>query len=435
MQVETKNEKECIVEVTVKVDAEEIKGANQKVVTMFVRNGTIPGFRRGKAPTARIKQYYATEIANETKREVYQQFWPKAQEEAKLETINTLGIKEITCSEEAGATFTVAVEVKPQFDLPKYTKLAIKEAKMDVSKEQVEEQIENERTMFAKYEDAKDGDKIEDGDFVQINYTGVKDIKDKTPLIEIAPEAKAVASGKDFWTQVEEGRFVPEILEALKGMTKGEKKDDIKVKFPKDNAPEALKGLKASYEVEVVSFRKRVKPDDAELLKKVEKDSMDAYKADVKARLEKEAEAAAAEARNNQAIELLLKKADFEVPNSLVQRQMEQYLSDFAQRAQQMGITGDYIAKNKEKIVGDARTNAIKQVRLSYILLAIATAENLTGDDEAVKAALEKLAANYNGKVTADELRANLEKQGQLELYREQVRAERALKFVVDNAK
>ena len=113
--------------------------------------------------------------------------------------------------------------------------------------------------------------------------------------------------------------------------------------------------------------------------------------------MEKDAVAAEAENLRNQAIELLLKKADFEVPPSLVRRQTSSYLEDLAQRAQYTGMTAEYIEKNRDKILADAEANAVRQVRLSYILLGIAKAENIEATDADVNAGLEKMAAGSNG--------------------------------------
>ena len=153
----------------------------------------------------------------------------------------------------------------------------------------------------------------------------------------------------------------------------------------------------------------------------------------IREQMEKDAVAAELEARKNQAIEALLKKCDFDVPPSLVQRQVQSYLEDLAQRAQYSGMSADYIEQNREQILADAETNATRQVRLSYILLGIAKAENLEVTDADVTAGIEKI-ANANGK-SADEVRKQMEEHEHIDLYKEQLRAEKALDFVLAEAK
>ncbi len=109
---------------------------------------------------------------------------------------------------------------------------------------------------------------------------------------------------------------------------------------------------------------------------------MDKLRADIRERLEKQATEAEVENRKNQAIELLLKKTDFDVPPSLVQRQTEAFLGQLAQQMQYAGVTSDYIEQNREKILKDATDRAEKQVRLSYILLDIADAEKIEVDEK-----------------------------------------------------
>ena len=174
-------------------------------------------------------------------------------------------------------------------------------------------------------------------------------------------------------------------------------------------------------------------PDDETFVKDAKAENMDALRKQFREQMEKDAAAAEVEARKNQAIELLLKKSDFDVPPSLVQRQVQSYLQDLAQRAQYSGMSADYIEQNREQILADAELHATRQVRLSYILLGISKAENLEATDDDVTAGLEKMAA-ANGK-TVDELRKQLEDNRQVDLYKEQLRAEKALDFVLAEAK
>ena len=111
-------------------------------------------------------------------------------------------------------------------------------------------------------------------------------------------------------------------------------------------------------------------------------ESMDKIRADIRERLEKQAAEAEVENRRNQAIELLLKKADFDVPPTLVQRQAEAYLGRLAQQMQYAGVTSEYIEQNREKILKDATEQAEKQVRLSYLLLDIADAEKIEVEEK-----------------------------------------------------
>lgn len=380
MKVEQKAEKNpCVISLTVKADAEEIKGEARKVLNTFIREAQIPGFRKGKVPVELIRKNFEKELQQETQGACFRAFYPKAVEEAKLKVLALEGVTEMKLDEAAGMEFTALVEVRPEYKLPKYKGLAIEQKEAKVEETAVEEQLESMRKMFAKYEDGKEGEAVGDGDFVQFDYKGTLDGQ---PLSEIVPDQKAICEATGFWAQVEEGRFLPEILEALKGMKAGDEKKDVTVKFPKDAAPEPLKGKKVAYELKVSMFRKRTLPDDAGLAEAAKVESVEKLRADIRERLEKQATEAEINRRRDQAIELLLKKVDFDVPPSLVQRQAEMYLGQLAQQMQYAGVTNEYIEQNREKILKDASDRAEKQVRLSYILLDIADAEKIEVDEK-----------------------------------------------------
>lgn len=435
MKFEMKESSPCVMALSVKAEADETKAPYQKVLNVFMREASIPGFRKGKVPLNIIKQKFQQEIAHECQQACFSEFYPKALKESGLDAVNLQNVTDVLFTPETGFSCTALVEVKPTFDLPKYKKLAIKAGDATVTDEQVTERVESFRKAFAKFEDAKEGDAIAEGDFVQFDYAGALDDKAKTPLAEVAPDQKAVCGATGFWTQLEEGRFLPEILDALKGMKAGETKDDVKVKFPKDNAPEALKGKKCVYTITVKGFRRRTLPDDATFAADAKAESLDALRAQIREQMEKDAAAAELENRKGQAIELLLKKADFAVPPSLVQRQIQSYLQDLAQRAQYSGMSADYIEQNRDKILADAEANAVRQVRLSYILLGIAKAENIEATDADVNAGLEKMAAGSNGKTTAADLLKQLQEHDQVDLYKEQLRAEKAIDLILSEAK
>ena len=433
MKVEKKESSPCVLELSVKAEADEVKEEYQKVVTAFIRNAIVPGFRKGKIPLPILKQKFQAEISQETQQACFHKLYPEALKEASIEPLTLQDVTELSFSPEAGFAFTALVEVRPEFDLPKYKKLAIKPGDVSVSDDQVAAELENYRRAFAKYEDAKEGAVVAEGDFVCFDYTGTTD--DGQPLSELVPDQKAVCAGTDFWTQVEEGRFLPEILEALKGMKAGETKEGVKVSFPKEAAPEPLQGKNALYTLTLKSFRSRTLPDDAGFVSAAKAESMDALRADFRKRLEEDAKARDLAARKDQAVDLLLKKADFDVPPSLVRRQTQSTLEELAQRAQYSGLPADYFQQNRDQILGEATNSAIRRVRLTYILLGIAKEEGLEVSEDEVMAGLERMAAGSGGKTTAADLRKQIEENGQIAAYREQLAAEKALDFVLGAAK
>ena len=435
MKVEKKESSPCVLALSVTAEAEEIKEEYQKVLTAFIRNAVVPGFRKGRIPLPILKQKFQAEISQESQQACFHKLYPEALNEAGVEPLALQDVTDLSFSPETGFSFTALVEVRPVFDLPKYKKLSIKGGDVSVSDEQVAAELENYRRAFAKYEDAKEGAVVCEGDFVCFDYAGTTDDDPPKPLGEVVPDQTAVCSGTDFWTQVEEGRFLPEILEALKGMKAGETKEGVKVSFPEEAAPEPLKGRNALYTITLKSFRSRTLPDDAGFVAAAKAESMDALRADFRKRLEEEAKARDLAARKDKAVDLLLGKSDFDVPPSLVRRQTQSILEEYAQRAQYSGLPADYFKDNQEQIIGEATNSAIRRVRLSYILLGIAKEEGLEVSEDDVMAGLEKMAGSSGGKTSASELRKRIEENGQIDAYREQLAAEKALDFVLAAAK
>ena len=378
MKTQTKKLDKCQVKLTVTLEAEEAKAVVGEIEKGFMREAQIPGFRKGKVPVEIIRKQFADGLKQETERAMFRKYYADAVKAEAIDEVAIADVEDVSCSAEGGA-FTAVIDVKPVFKLPTYKGLKIAEADVRVEDAAVADQLDRLRAAYAKYEDGKEGDAAAAGDFVQIDYAGTVD---KKPILEINPEAKVVAAGKGFWTQLEEGRFLPEILDAVKGMKVGEEKTDVKAKFDKESAPEGLKGEKAVYTVKLVGLRRRVLPTDAEFVEKAKAESLEKLTATVREQLERAAVEREAARRENDAVELLLKKVDFDVPGTQVRRAMDGYLGELAQRAQYSGLDASYFEQNRDKILKDAEETATKQVRLWYVLEGIAKAENIEAKDE-----------------------------------------------------
>ena len=429
MKVDTKAGENCTVDLMVNVDAAEVQEPYKGVLKTFVNQARVPGFRPGKAPVQLIKQRFAKEISEEVQGACFRKFYPEALKESKVEAINMLGVKEAKFSVEEGFAFTAVLEVKPTFKLPKYKKLSIDKLDVEVSDKAVDDRVEALRKAYAKYEDAKEGAEVAEGDFVQIDYKGTVDDK---PILELAPEAKAVAEGAGFWLKVEVGRFLPEILKAVTGMKIGESKT-VKAKFPKDAAPEPLKGKKAVYEVTVKALRACQLPDDEQFLKDAGEESMEKLRATLKEKMLADAQTQEDNRRQEYAVELLLKKADFDVPQSFVRQETQANLQRLASQAQYSGIDASYFEQNREKILAQAEEQATRQVRLSYILAKIAEEEKIEVSDEEAAKRIDEIAANTNRK--PEDVCAAIEKNGNMEGLKAQLKAEKALDLVLAESK
>ena len=391
MKTEVKKLEKCQVQLTVSIEAEEAATIIKNVEKTFVREVKIPGFRPGKVPLEMVRKHFASGIKEESVRMMYSKNIAKAIEESKAEVLDIVNIKDASITAEGGS-FVAIADVKPEFKLPTYKGLKVELKDATVSDADVEDSLNRLRAAYASYEDAKDGEAASEGDFVQIDYAGTVDGK---PIAEINPEAKFVSSAENYWLQLEEGRFLPEILDAVKGMKIGETKDSVKAKFDKEAAPEGLKGAKAVYTVTLKAFRRRVLPTDEQFVEKAKAESLEKLTAQIREQMQTRATEAEATRRENEVVELLLKKSDFDVPGSQVQRVKDGILAELSERAKYSGLGADYFEQNREKIDEDATKSAVNQVRLWYIIDAIAAAEKIEAkDNERGKKVIEFLLAN-----------------------------------------
>ena len=391
MKTEVKKLEKCQVQLTVSIEAEEAATIIKNVEKTFVREVKVPGFRPGKVPLEMVRKHFAGGIKEESVRMMYSKNVAKAIEESKADVLEIVNIKDASITAEGGS-FVAIADVKPEFKLPTYKGLKVELKDATVSDAEVEESLNRLRAAYASYEDAKDGEAASEGDFVQIDYSGTVDGK---PIAEINPEAKFVSSAENYWLQLEEGRFLPEILDAVKGMKIGETKDSVKAKFDKEAAPEGLKGAKAVYTVTLKAFRRRVLPTDEQFVEKAKAESLEKLTAQIREQMQTRATEAEATRRENEVVDLLLKKSDFDVPGSQVQRVKDGILAELAERAKYSGLGADYFEQNREKIDEDATKSAVNQVRLWYIVDAIAAAEKIEAkDNERGKKVVEFLLAN-----------------------------------------
>lgn len=429
MKVDTQNVGPCKVKVIVKAEAEETRSDYEEVIKSFMQQGRVPGFRPGKVPREIIKRDFHKEITEEVHGRLIRSLYKKAVEQEKIKLVTLLDVGDVLFSPETGITFSMTLDVQPEFDLPKYKKIPVAFEEPAVTDEQVEEHLGRLRKAFAKFEDAPAGSVIEAGDLVSIDFAGLIDGK---PVQEVAPEAKSISEGSDFWLQVEEDRFLPEIVSALKGMKAGDSKE-VKFKFDKEQPLEALRGKKAVYSVAVKTVRKCLLPSDEELLKQVKMESVEKLREQTRTNLAESAQQAEKNRREQAVIEYLLKKTDFELPESQVSDEISATLDRMANEAHYRGLKREDLEKNREAIIENATASAKRQLRLRYVLGHIAEEEKIAVVDADVEKKIVELSADFHMK--PEQLRAQIIKNGRLETLRSQIRDEKTMTFLLAESK
>ena len=429
MKVDTQNIGPCKVKVIVKAEADETRTDYEEVMKSFLQHGRVPGFRQGKVPREIIKRDFHKEITEEVQGRLFRAFYRQALEQEKIKLVSLRDVGDMIFSPETGITFAMTLDVQPEFELPKYKKIPVTFEDTVVTEEQVDEHLDRLRKAFAKFEESPAGHGIEAGDLVSIDFTGVIDGQ---PVKEVAPEAKSISEGTDFWIQVEEDRFLPEIVNAIKGMKAGEA-TEVKFKFDNDQAVAALRGKKAVYSVTVKTVRMRVLPKDEDLLTQVKVESIEKLREQTRANLAESGQQAERQRREQTAIDFLLKKTDFELPESQVSDEINTTLDRMMNEAHYRGLTREDLEKNREAIIENATASAKRQLRIRYVLGRIAELEKITLTDAEVDQKIAELSVDFRMK--PEQLRAQIEKNERMDTLRSQIRDEKTLRYLLDEAK
>lgn len=412
----------------VTVNAEEVEEALAESYKRVVKKVSIPGFRKGHVPRTILEKQFGKEVLYEEAIDIIiPKAYLKALEEYKLEPIDQpkLEVKEAF---EAGKPFTfkATVEVLPEVKLGQYKGLKIEKPKVEIKEEQVAERLASLQERHAELV-LSDKKNLEKGDFAVIDFEGYIDGQ---PFSGGAAQAYSLEIGS--------GSFIPGFEEQLIGMEVGTDKN-IKVTFPNDYPREDLAGKEATFKVALKEIKvKEIPAADDEFAKSVGNfETIDDLKADLREKMlewaKQESEANFTQAAINQAVE----NAEFEIPETLVKREMEDLLHRFEHNLAYQGLTLDkylaYVKKSREEVLEDFRPEALKRVKTDLVLSNIARTENLEVTEEELNEKLQELAERYQQKNSA-KLREMLESKGQLASIRQAILLEKASDFIKENA-
>ncbi len=429
MKVSVKDAGVCRKTMNIKIPADTIGEERAETLKVYSKHADIPGFRKGKAPQHIVAKKYAHEITKDLEERMVPKFYHEALQESELKIVNIIDVSEVKIVEDQPLEFDVTLDVEPEFKLPKFTDIPIKEVKDAVTDAQVQEQVDAIRNQHADYEEV-DGKTVEAGDMAQLSYEATVDGK---PLEETAPEAKGIGKGEGYWVSADEHAFLPGMGEAIVGLNAGDKKD-VEINFPDGFMVKELAGIKASYSIEVTAVRVRTLPEfDEAFLGRLQVESEEALRSQIQEHLEQQAENKSLNAKHEQLIKHLVKKTKLEVPESVVQQQTRNTMYDIAQQRMMMGVTQEQIGEQQEEILKEAQERALENVKLRYIGLGIAKELGMDADGAEIDEEIASMAIRQQKDARA--LRKEMEKNDTLESVGEQIRFNKALDYMLENAK
>ncbi len=414
----------------VAVPAETVKSDYDAIISLFAKEVKISGFRPGRAPVELVEKRYSKAIIQEAKDRLLPRFYNEALEQEGIEPVSVIGVLDVEFSRDEGLQFKVAIDVAPEFKLPKYKKISLKREKADVGDADIDRTLTEIRERFARFEDV-DGQPVASGNLVEIDYDGVSDGK---PLAEIAEDSRDIGSGKDFWVPTGESEFVPGMNAALEGASIGDTLT-VDVAFPDDFHVASVAGKNAVYTVAVKGIRTRVLPKmDEEFLKRFEVESEEALRARLRQDLEEAAEARETGRLKHEISRFLLDKTGMDLPESLVELETGNLVRDVLTRVAQQGGSREKLEQHRDEILGSASQKARDRVKLSYIIDRIGGDEGISVTDEDLEQRLAFMSQRYG--MPAERLRPELEKQDEgLRSLRGEIRGDKVMDFLLENAK
>ncbi len=365
----------------VTLDKSEVDAEHQATVGEISKYVRLPGFRPGKAPAAMVAKKFGKEIADEFKQKVVARAYREGLEKEKLDVLNVVNVEEGKIEPGLSAAVTITLDVRPEFELPKYDDLATEVAPTEPTDAEIDNVIQGLRSERA---DFKAADRpAQKGDYVKLTYTGKIDGK---PVSDVAPDNKIYNHVPQTWEEVEGAQegVIPGLGKQLAGLKAGDKKD-VKVTFPAEYpAAPALAGKEATYAVEVLEVRERVLPElNEEFFKAQQVDDLAGLKSQIQSNLKLQKEYQNKSAQRRQVTEALAAKVDFPIPDSLVEAETQGVLRQFIEENMRRGVPAEQFEKDKKELFEGARKAAANRVKLQLILAKIAEAEKIsvTNDD------------------------------------------------------
>jgi trigger factor len=429
MNVSVKDAGTCRKTMTIEIPADKINEEREDTLKAYSKYANIPGFRKGKAPKHVVATKYAKEINQELQERVLPKYYHEALHESELKVVNVIDATEVEITENEPVSFDVTVDIEPEFKLPKYAEIPVKEEKVEVTDEQVQEQVDGIRSQQANFEEVE-GKAVEAGDMGQLTYEATVD---GAPLEDTVPEAKGIGKGEGYWVSADEHAFIPGMGEAIVGLNVGDKKE-VTVEFPESFMVKELAGVKAVYNVEVTGVRVRTLPEiDEAFLQKLQVESEEALRSAIREQLEAQAENTALGQKHDQIVKFLIKKTKLDVPDSVVQQQTRNIMYDIMNHRMQMGQTQEQITEQQEEIAKEAQERALENVKLRYIGLGIAKELEFEASEAEIEEEIATMAIRQ--RKDAQALRKEMEENDSLDNVGEQIRFNKALDYMVENAK
>lgn len=426
MSLQVEKLEKNMAKLTIEASAEELEKAIEEAYRKQKNKISVPGFRKGKVPRQIIEKMYGKEIFYEdAANSLIPDAYESALEECEEDIVSSPKIEVTQIEAGKPFIFTAMVALKPEVKLGKYKGIKIEKTDTQVTEEEVNAEIEKQREQNARNITVEDRP-VKDGDITVLDFEGFVD--------GVAFEG---GKGENYPLTIGSGAFIPGFEEQLVGAEIG-KEVEVNVTFPEDYQAEELRGKAAVFQCTVKEIKQKELPEvDDEFASEVsEFDTLAEYKEDIEKNLQEKKEKEAKDAKEEAAIEEVIKASEMEIPEAMLETQQRQMVDEFAQRITMQGLSMEqyyqFTGSNYQQMIEQVKPQAEKRIQSRLVMEAVAQAEKIEVTDEEFEKEIETMADVYQmDKEKVKEMLGEKEAKS----IRQDLAVKKAVEFVVEHAK
>jgi trigger factor len=405
-------------EIAIEVPAEEVQRETDALIQKYQKLAKLPGFRKGHVPASIIRQRFGEDIKTEVVEALVPRYFRREAEKQGLLPVSQPRVSDLHIQDGQPLRFKASFEVLPEIQVSGYKELRADQAVIEVTDEEVEQALNHLQEQHATFE-AIEGRALADGDFAQVALDGRPKEGEGQPI-----------HMDDVLVEIGGKNTMPEFTEHLRGASTGEEKK-FEVKYPEDTADKRLAGKMFDYTVKVLSLKRKILPELNDAFAKELGDftGVEDVKKRVRENMEAEKKHTAEHESKDKLVAELVKRNDFEVPEAMVDRQIDLRLERGLRALASQGMRADDMKKmDLNRLRAGQRDQAVQEVKASLLLDRIAELEKIEVGDEEIDQEIEALATQT--KQTSEAVRARLTRDGALDRIRNRIRNEKTLNFL-----
>ena len=408
-------------EIEIEIPAEEVGRETESRIQKYQKVAHFPGFRRGHVPASIIRQRFSEEIKTDVVEALIPRYFRQEAARLGIHPVSQPRVSDMHLHDGEPLRFKAAFEVLPEIKLEGYRELRANHTETAVSDSEVEQALSDLREQHASF-NAVEGRAAADGDFVQVSLDG-------NPKEGKAGEGQPVHMD-EVLVEIGGKSTMPEFTENLRGANAGDERT-FDVNYPEDAQDKRLAGKTFTYTVKVSGIKQKSLPElNEEFAKKLgEFADVDALRARIREQMEFERKHEAERAAKDKLVEELIRRNDFEVPESLIEQQIDLRLERGLRALAAKGLSAEQMKKmDLARLRAGQREGATHDVKAALLLEKVAYAENIQVTDEQMDEEVDSLAKQT--KQTVEAIRARLAQDGGLDRIRTRIRNEKTLEFL-----